>query len=56
MHSYDEIVVMHGKVTGMFYPSDMQKPVAFSTKNMFVFRRMEDNSLKIWKVIFNMNS
>ena len=56
MHSYKEIVVMHGKVTGTFYPANKGKPSNFSTKNMFVFRRVEDNSLKIWKVIFNMTS
>ena len=56
MHSYAEVVVMHGRVTGTFYPANKEKPNAFSTKNMFVFRRMKDNSLKIWKVIFNMTS
>ncbi len=54
MHSYKEIVVMHGRVTGTFYPANQGKPNAFKTKNLFVFRRMQDNSLKIWKVIFNM--
>ncbi|MGY3795756.1 nuclear transport factor 2 family protein [uncultured Aquimarina sp.] len=56
MHSYAEVVVMHGRVTGTFYPTNKEKHNAFSTKNMFVFRRMKDNSLKIWKVIFNMTS
>lgn len=56
MHSYKEIVVMHGKVTGTFYPANEGTPSNFSTKNLFVFRRMKDNSLKIWKVIFNMTS
>ncbi|GAA0730374.1 hypothetical protein GCM10009430_41570 [Aquimarina litoralis] len=56
MHSYAEVVVMHGRVKGTFYPANKEKPNAFSTKNMFVFRRMKDNSLKIWKVIFNMTS
>ena len=56
MHSYGEIVVMHGKVTGTFYPANGDASNTFSTKNLFIFRRMQDNSLKIWKVIFNMTS
>ncbi|MHA7059577.1 hypothetical protein ACWGOQ_0020290 [Aquimarina sp. M1] len=56
MHSFDKIVLMHGKVTGTFYPMDQSTSHKFSTKNLFVFRRMNDNSLKIWKVIFNMTS
>ena len=56
MHSYAEIVVMHGKVTGTFYPANGAASNDFSTKNLFIFRRMQDNSLKIWKVIFNMTS
>ncbi|WP_405207281.1 hypothetical protein [Aquimarina sp. LLG6339-5] len=56
IHSYQEIVVMHGKVTGTFYPANTETSNTFSTKNLFVFRRMKDDSLKIWKVIFNMTS
>lgn len=54
IHSFEKIVVMHGKVTGTFYPANKDTSNNFETKNLFVFRRMEDNSLKIWKVIFNM--
>lgn len=56
LHSYKEIVVMHGKVNGIFYPANNGAPNKFSTKNLFVFRRMQDNTLKIWKVIYNMTS
>ncbi|WP_299438408.1 hypothetical protein [uncultured Aquimarina sp.] len=56
IHSYDRIVVMHGKVTGFFYPFNQNITNSFKTKNLFVFRRIKDNSLKIWKVIFNMDS
>ncbi|MBQ4821644.1 hypothetical protein [Aquimarina sp. MMG016] len=56
MHSFEKVVVMHGKVTGTFYPINNNAFNRFETKNLFVFRRMEDNSLKIWKVIFNMTS
>ncbi|WP_299256230.1 hypothetical protein [uncultured Aquimarina sp.] len=56
MHSYDQIVVMHGKVRGVFFSANKDVSDNFETKNIFVFRRMKDNSLKIWKVIFNMTS
>ncbi|WP_298545726.1 hypothetical protein [uncultured Aquimarina sp.] len=56
MHSFEKNVIMHGKVTGTFYPINEGTPNTFETKNLFVFRRMKDNSLKIWKVIFNMTS
>ncbi|WP_299212535.1 hypothetical protein [uncultured Aquimarina sp.] len=56
MHSFEKIVVMRGKVTGTFYPVNGGVSNTFETKNLFVFRRMKDNSLKIWKVIFNMTS
>ncbi|MDB4292979.1 hypothetical protein N9954_06175 [Maribacter sp.] len=50
---YQDIVLMRGKVEGIFYPSNKGVPFPFETKNLFVFRRMENTSLKIWKVIFN---
>lgn len=53
VHSYADLVLMHGKVTGTFFPASKENPVAFTTKNLFVFRRLSDQSLKIWKVIFN---
>ncbi|WP_147404393.1 hypothetical protein [Aquimarina sp. AD1] len=56
IHSYQEIVVMQGKVTGTFYPANTETSNTFSTKNLFVFRRIKNDSLKIWKVIFNMTS
>lgn len=56
IHSFEKIVVMHGKVTGTFYPVNEGASNTFETKNLFVFRRMKDSSLKIWKVIFNMTS
>ncbi|AXT50352.1 hypothetical protein D1818_05735 [Aquimarina sp. BL5] len=56
IHSFEKIVVMHGKVTGTFYPANDCVFNTFETKNLFVFRRMKDSSLKIWKVIFNMTS
>ncbi|MEM1137468.1 MAG: hypothetical protein AAGI07_16635, partial [Bacteroidota bacterium] len=53
--SYDDIVLMQGKVIGTFHPKDNGNQVAFETKNLFVFRRLSDGSLKIWKIIYNMS-
>jgi ketosteroid isomerase-like protein len=50
---FDEIVLMRGQVVGTYHPKDGSKPFPFRTKNLFVFRRQADRSLKIWQVIFN---
>lgn len=44
IHSYDQIVVMHGMVTGAFYPFNENISNTFKTKNLFVFRRATNNS------------
>lgn len=54
--SYPDMVLMHGQVTGAFYPKNNNSSIDFKTKNLFVFHRLKDNSLKIWKVIFNMTT
>mgnify|MGYP001800101630 CR=1 FL=1 len=53
LDSYPDLVLMRGRVIGTFYPASQDAPVPFRTNNLFVFRRLEDTSLKIWKVIFN---
>ncbi len=52
--SFEDVVIMRGQVIGTFHPSNGTKPVAFRTKNLFVFKRVDDQ-LKIWKVIYNMS-
>lgn len=52
---YEDIVLMRGRVLGLFYQKNNENPTKFRTKNLFVFRRQEDNHLKIWKVIYNMS-
>ncbi|MEM9848189.1 MAG: nuclear transport factor 2 family protein [Bacteroidota bacterium] len=49
---YDNIVVMRGKVAGIFYPADSNEKVSFQTKNLFIFERI-NGVLKISKVIYN---
>lgn len=50
---YDEIVLLRGQVMGTVHPKDGKAPFKFRTKNLFVFRRTADRSLKIWQVIYN---
>jgi hypothetical protein len=51
--SYDDIVLVRGRVTGMFYPPDNGASSSFETNNMMTFKRQSDGSLRIWHVIFN---
>jgi len=50
--NHGEVIVMGGEVQGTFYPSNNGDQVPFSTKNLFVFKRVE-GQLKIAKVIYN---
>ena len=50
--SHGDIVLMRGKVIGTFHPANGGDPIAFQTKNLFVFKRV-DGELKIAKVIYN---
>ncbi|MEM1123465.1 MAG: hypothetical protein AAGJ18_23705 [Bacteroidota bacterium] len=45
-------VIMRGQVIGTFHPSNGDKSFPFKTKNLFVFKWVNDQ-LKIWKVIYN---
>jgi len=54
LNSFSEIVLMTGKTNGVFKPKGTDVFHPFETKNLFVFKRTEDDSLKISKVIWNM--
>ena len=49
---HGDIILMRGKVEGIFYPSNGGDKIPFLTKNLFVFTR-EAGALKIAKVIYN---
>ncbi|MEM6687447.1 MAG: nuclear transport factor 2 family protein [Bacteroidota bacterium] len=51
---FGDVIIMQGKVVGKFYPNSGEAPVAFATKNLFVFKRT-GKELKIAKVIYNMS-
>jgi len=46
------IVIMRGKVNGIYYPRNESLPIKFRTKNLFVFDSKE-GALKIKKIIYN---
>jgi ketosteroid isomerase-like protein len=53
IHSYPDMVLTRGRVTGSWRPAAGGAGVPFETNNMITFRRMPDGSLKVWHVIFN---
>lgn len=53
LNSYDDIVVMQGKVVGRLYGEDKENYSSFRTKNIILFKRQRNSNLKIWKVIYN---
>ena len=53
LNQYDDVVIMRGEVIGVFHPSNGGEGIAFRTKNLFVFERI-NGALKISKVIYNM--
>lgn len=53
IHSYPDMVLTRGRVTGAWHPADGSAPSPFETNNIITFRREKDGSLKVWQVIFN---
>lgn len=53
LNSYDDIVLVRGRVKGDFYSNAGGAGFPFETNNLMTFRRQPDGTLKIWHVIFN---
>ena len=53
LNSFAEVVIAQGKVVGYVRPHGKEEVWPFETKNIIIFRRQSDQSLKIWKVIYN---
>lgn len=53
IHSYPDMVLTRGRVTGTWRPADGGAPAPFETNNIIAFRRAKDGSLEVWQVIFN---
>ncbi len=53
LHSYPDMVLVTGNTKGTFKPHNEKNRHAFETKNLILFKRTKDDSLKITKVIWN---
>ncbi len=53
VYSYPEVVIARGRAVGKYTPPGGGTASAFETKNLFVFRRLENGNLEVWQIIFN---
>jgi ketosteroid isomerase-like protein len=53
VHSYPEVVIATGRAVGTYTPPGGGAANAFETRNLFVFRRLENGNLAVWQIIFN---
>jgi ketosteroid isomerase-like protein len=53
LHSYDQIVMVRGQIDGTYYPKGAGRPAQFRNKTLFIFKRQPDQSLKIWRAMYN---
>jgi ketosteroid isomerase-like protein len=53
VYSYPEVVIARGRAVGKFTPHGGSTTSAFETKNVFIFRRLENGNLEVWQIIFN---
>lgn len=54
IQSYADIVIVRATNKGTFHPFDSNESSQFTTNNLIIFRRLEDGSLKIWQIIYNL--
>jgi ketosteroid isomerase-like protein len=55
VYSFAEMVIVRGRATGSFTPNGQTTSSLFETKNVFIFRRLENGELRVWQIIFNRN-
>ncbi len=53
LHSYEEIVLVRGQIDGTYYPKGAGRPAQFRNKTLFIFKRQPDQSLIIWRAMYN---
>lgn len=54
VNDFEDKIIMRGAVIGHFHPANGETPIAFKTKNLFVFKRI-NGVLKISTIIYNMS-
>jgi ketosteroid isomerase-like protein len=52
VHSFPEVVIARGRAVGTFTAADGAVS-AFETRNLFIFRRLAENKLQVWQIIYN---
>ncbi|KPK55811.1 MAG: hypothetical protein AMS21_13250 [Gemmatimonas sp. SG8_38_2] len=55
-HAFDDVVIQRGAGVGEVTPKAGGDPIVLDQKYLFVFRRQDDGSFKLWRAIFNDNT
>jgi len=55
-HAFGDVVIQRGAGVAELAPKAGGDPVILDQKYLFVFRRQEDGSFKLWRAIFNDNA
>jgi len=55
-HSFGDVVIQRGAGIGEIAPKAGGEALMLDQKYLFVFKRQEDGSLKLWRAIFNDNA
>lgn len=55
-HAFGDVVIQRGAGVGEIAPKAGGDPLILDQKYLFVFRRQEDGSFKLWRAIFNDNA
>ena len=53
VHSFPDVVIARGRAVGTYAPPGGGATNSFQTRNLFVFRRLENGELRVWQIIFN---
>ena len=54
IQSYSDNVIVRTTNKGVFHPFNSNDSSQFITNNIIIFRRMDDGSLKMWQIIYNL--
>ena len=52
VHSFPDVVIARGRAVGSFTAADGAVST-FETRNLFIFRRLADDKLQVWQIIYN---
>ncbi len=52
-YSYKDIVIARGSAKGYYVMKGQTEQHTFETKNVFIFRRLDNGDLQMWQLIYN---